>query len=147
MPSYDYRCDTCHKRVLLSYKTYAEFDKATPTCTHCGSTSLTRWITRVAIAKSEERRFGGSEPDNDALDDLANADPSTIGRYMRRMSDDTGEDLGQEFNEVVERLEHGEAPEEIEASMEAPADEISGGMGDSLGDMGGFGDLGGGFAE
>src|ERR1700694_2244127 len=102
MPSYDYRCETCKKRVLLTYKTYADFDRATPTCTHCGSTQLTRLITRVAIAKSEVSRFSDIENDDAALDDLADADPQTLGRYMRRMSSETGEDLGTEFNEVVD---------------------------------------------
>ncbi len=44
-----------------------------------------------------------------------------------------GEDLGQEFNEVVERLEHGESPEDIEASMpESAMGGDSGGDVDSL---------------
>ncbi len=124
MPSYDFRCDNCKRRVVLTYKTYAAYDQATPTCSYCGSTHLTRWITRVGIAKSEDRRFGDSEPDDAALDDLAQADPATLGRYMRRMSDETGEDLGEEFNEVVERLEQGQAPEEIEASLAPPDDPV-----------------------
>jgi hypothetical protein len=108
---------------VLTYKTYAEFDQATPTCPRCHGTNLTRLITRVSIAKSEESRF--SSLDDAALDDLADADPTTMGRYMRRMSEEAGEDLGDEFNEVVNRLERGENPEDIEASMPdlgAPAD-------------------------
>jgi len=33
------------------------------------------------------------------------------------MADETGEDLGPEFEEVVGRLEAGEDPESIESSM------------------------------
>jgi len=33
------------------------------------------------------------------------------------MSNETGEDLGDEFTEVVDRLEAGENPEDIESSM------------------------------
>ena len=130
MPSYDYRCNDCKRRVVLSYKTYAEFDKAIPTCPRCQGTHLTRLISRVAIAKSEESRFSSLEDDS-ALDDLADADPATLGRYMRRMSREMGEDLGDEFNEVVDRLEGGEDPESIESSMpglDAPA----GGPGDDF---------------
>jgi hypothetical protein len=36
---------------------------------------------------------------------------------MRKMSDEVGEDLGPEFDEVVGRLEAGESPEDIEKSM------------------------------
>jgi putative FmdB family regulatory protein len=115
VPSYDYRCKDCKRRVVLTYKTYAEYDKATPTCPRCHGTNLTRLISRVGIAKSEESRFGSL--DDAALDDLADSDPATMGRYMRRMSEEVGEDLGDEFNEVVGRLERGENPEDIEASM------------------------------
>ena len=78
------------------------------------------------------------------MDDLANADPATLGRYMRKMSDEVGEDLGEEFNEVVDRLERGENPDDIEASM-PPSDDPGGGMGGmgGMGDMGGFGGMGG----
>jgi hypothetical protein len=42
---------------------------------------------------------------------------------MRKMSDETGEDLGPEFDEMVGRLEAGESPEEIESSMGDLGDE------------------------
>jgi putative FmdB family regulatory protein len=116
LPSYDYRCNDCKRRVVLTYKTYAEYDQAVPICPRCKGTNLTRLISRVAIAKSEESRFSSLDDDS-ALDDLADADPATLGRYMRRMSQEMGEDLGDEFNEVVGRLERGENPEDIEASM------------------------------
>ncbi len=123
MPSYDYRCNDCKRRVVLTYKTYADYDQATPTCPRCHGTNLTRLISRVAIAKSEESRFSSLD-DESAMDDLA-----TLGRYMRRMSSELGEDLGDEFNEVVNRLERGEDPEDIEASMPdlGGADDMSGG--------------------
>jgi putative FmdB family regulatory protein len=145
VPAYDYRCNDCKRRVVLKYKTYADYDKAVPICPNCQSRNLTRLISRVAIAKSDASRLATGEDDS-MLDDLADADPATLGRYMRQMSAETGEDLGPEFNEVVERLERGEDPEAIEASM-PPMDDSSGmgsmgGMGD-MGGMGGMGDLGG----
>ncbi len=115
MPAYDYRCNDCKRRVVLTYKTYADYDQATPTCPRCHGTNLTRLISRVAIAKSDESRF--DRMDDAALDDLAEADPATMGRYLRRMGQEAGEDLGDEFHEVVDRLERGENPDDIEASM------------------------------
>ncbi len=141
MPAYDYRCNACRRRVTLTYKTYAEYDHAQPVCSFCGSTNLMRTIGRIGIAKSESRRFSDLDSDDSALDDLADADPATLGRYMRRMSDETGEDLGEEFNEVVERLEHGESPESIEESVGLPDDSGMGGM-DSDFSAGGMGDIG-----
>jgi Flp pilus assembly protein TadB len=44
-------------------------------------------------------------------------DPQTLGKMIRSMSKETGEDLGPEFNEVVDRLESGQSPGEIENSL------------------------------
>jgi Flp pilus assembly protein TadB len=49
--------------------------------------------------------------------DLDETDPRSIGRWMRKMGQEMGEDLGEEFNEMVDRLEAGESPEDIESSL------------------------------
>jgi Flp pilus assembly protein TadB len=49
--------------------------------------------------------------------DLDENDPRSIARFMRKMGDEMGEDLGPEFGEVVDRLEAGESPEDIEKEM------------------------------
>src|SRR5436305_1007193 len=82
MPAYDYRCNDCKRRVVLKYKTYADYDNAVPVCPNCQSKNLTRLISRVAIAKSESSRFSSLDDDT-MMDDLADADPATLGRYMR----------------------------------------------------------------
>ncbi len=51
------------------------------------------------------------------LSNLDENDPQSLGKFMRKMGQEMGEDLGDEFNEVVGRLEKGESPETIEASM------------------------------
>ncbi len=121
MPAYEFRCNSCSRRVILRYKTIAEYEAARHTCPHCGGTDLTRLIGRVAIARSPLSRLmgGGSDDDmgDDVLDDLDNADPRTLGRMLREMSAEVGEDIGPEFDEVVTRLERGEDPESIEASL------------------------------
>lgn len=144
MPSYDYRCQSCQRRVVLTYKTYKEYDAAIPICPYCQSTQLKRVIGRIAIAKSEGSRLD-SAVDDPALDSMADADPATLGRYLRQMSAETGEELGEEFHEVVGRLERGESPESIEASMPDLGGADSGDMGAGMDmgmDMGSASDLG-----
>jgi hypothetical protein len=102
--------------VTLFYQTYAEYDTATHTCPHCESTDLTRLISRVAVARSEDARLDALS-DPSAFGDLDSDDPRTMARAMRKMSQELGEDLGSEFNEVVDRLEAGESPESIEDSL------------------------------
>jgi hypothetical protein len=70
----------------------------------------------VAVLKSEESRLENlADPSN--LAGLDENDPKSMARWMRKMSREMGEDLGPEFDEVVDRLEAGENPEEIEATM------------------------------
>jgi len=55
--------------------------------------------------------------DPSSLAGLDENDPKSMARWMRKMSNEMGEDLGPEFSEVVGRLEAGEDPEAIEKSM------------------------------
>lgn len=121
MPVYDFACNTCKRRFSLRFGTYNAYFAATPACTHCGSTDVTRTIGRVGISKSESTRFGDMADDS-AMQDLENADPATLGRYLRRMGEEAGEPLGEEFSEVVDRLERGEDPEAIEQALPQLAD-------------------------
>lgn len=126
MPSYEYRCNDCGRTITLRYKTYADYDAATHTCPHCGSTALTRLISRVAISKSTvSRMMAGDWDDDSALSELDDADPRTMGRVLREMSAEVGEDIGPEFEEVVTRLERGESPDDIEASLPDPPDDAA----------------------
>ena len=128
MPVYEFRCQDCRRPVRLSF-TFAEYEKAQPVCPYCQSTHLKRRIGRIAVAKSEDARLD-SMMDDTALGGLDEEDPQAIGRFMRKMSREMGEDMGDEFNEVVDRLESGESPETIEAAM--PDLGNDGGMGDDF---------------
>lgn len=44
-------------------------------------------------------------------------DPRALGRMMRKMGSEMGEDLPPEFDEVVDRLEAGQSPEDIESAL------------------------------
>jgi len=44
-------------------------------------------------------------------------DPKALGQMMKNMGKELGEDLPPEFNEVVERLDDGQSPEEIESDL------------------------------
>ena len=115
MPVYEYVCRACGRRARLAM-TYAEYDRATPLCPHCGSAELKRRIGRVAVARSEATRLDALM-DERALAGLDDDDPRAMGQMMRHMSDELGEDMGQEFEEVVGRLESGESPAAIEAAI------------------------------
>jgi putative FmdB family regulatory protein len=127
MPSYEYRCLNCRKRfeIVLSYSEYG----AKPViCPHCKSDRVQRKIGRIRVARSESSRLESmASPENlDGLDE----DPRALGRMMRQMSGEMGEEMPPEFDEVVNRLEKGQSPEDIEKEMpDLGADMGDGGMG------------------
>jgi putative FmdB family regulatory protein len=128
MPIYEYRCQDCGRKLSVLWRSRS--DVKTPHCRRCGSENMTRLISRVRVIRSEESRMDDLA-DDAALADLDENDPRSLGRWMRKMSREMGEDLGPEFDEIVGRLEAGEDPEEIEKSMP------------EMGDMGGSDFVGG----
>lgn len=44
-------------------------------------------------------------------------DPKALGQMMRKMGSEMGEELPPEFDDVVDRLEAGQSPEEIESAL------------------------------
>ena len=134
MPIYEYRCQDCKRRVSIFWRTFSDAESGAPVCPRCGGTDLTRLVSRVRVLRSEESRLDDMSDFGD-LPDFDESDPKSMGRWMRKMSAETGEDLGPEFDEVVGRLESGESPEDIEKSMP----ELGGEGGDDFG--GGLGML------
>ena len=132
MPIYEYRCQDCKRRVSIFWRTFSDAESGAPVCPRCGGTDLARLVSRVRVLRSEESRIDDTSDFGD-LPDFDESDPKSMGRWMRKMSAETGEDLGPEFDEVVGRLESGESPEAIEKSMPDLAgeggDDFGGGLG------------------
>ena len=126
MPDYDYRCLNCKRRFSI-FLSYQEYGQKPVICPYCASEQVSRRIGRVRFARSEESRLENMA-DPSALEGL-DEDPVALGRMMRKMGNEMGEDLGPEFSEVVDRLESGQDPEEIEKALPDLGDEGGGGMG------------------
>ena len=114
MPTYDFLCQNCHK-VFDVFMSYREYGTRPVACPHCASTDVRRRVGRVRIAKSEESRLEGLA-DPSALEGLED-DPQAMGRMMRKMGSEMGEDMPPEFDDVVDRLEAGQSPEDIESAL------------------------------
>jgi len=128
MPIYEYRCGSCRRRVNILWRTFEEAETGTARCPRCGGEQLTRLMSRVRVIRSEESRLDDLA-DPASFGDLDENDPRSIARWMRKMGDEVGEELGPEFEEVVDRLEAGESPEEIENTIP----DLGAGMGDDFG--------------
>ncbi len=135
MPIYEYRCQDCRRRISLFFRSFEEI-AAEPVCPRCGGTRLSRLISRVSVVRSEESHIENMA-DPSMLSDLDENDPKSIARWMRKMGAESGEEMPTEFGEVVDRLESGQSPEEIEEALP----DLAGDMG-GMGGMGGMDDLG-----
>ena len=132
MPIYEYRCSDCKKKVSVFFRTLSAVDHNAARCPICGGKNLTRLVSRVRALRSEESRLD-SLADESALAGLDENDPKSMGRWMRKMAAESGEEMPPEFGEVVGRLESGQDPESIEKSMPDLA-EAAGGAGDGGGE-------------
>ena len=62
----------------------------------------------------------------DGLED----DPKAMGQMMRKMGKEMGEEMPPEFDEVVDRLESGQSPEDIEKAIPDLGSDAEAGGGD-----------------
>jgi len=133
----------------------------TPVCPKCGSTRLSKEISRFAMIKGAaepaappaagEDGDGPSMPDMDDprvaramsemerdMEHLDENNPKHMAHMLRKMKDIMPADaMPKEFEVAIKRLEAGEDPEKIEADMGDV-------LGDLMGGEGGPGGLGGG---
>jgi len=109
MPVYEYRCQGCKRRVSLFFRSFSAVSD--PVCPRCGSTQLTKLVSRVAVMKSEESRLD-EMADPSSLAGLDENDPKSIAGWARKMGQEMGEDLGPEYEEMVDRMEAGEMPDD-----------------------------------
>jgi putative FmdB family regulatory protein len=122
MPIYEYRCADCQKKVSVFFRSFSAVDQEQARCPICHGTRLTRMVSKVRVIRGASSASSEDSFDDSMLDNLDENDPRSLGRMMRRMADETGEDMGPEFGEVISRLEKGEDPDAIEKSMPELAD-------------------------
>ena len=124
MPIYEYRCNTCKKRV--SVLTLRVSEEVNPQCDRCGSKDLSRLMSRFATVKSEEARLDALS-DPRSLSGLDENDPKSMARWMRKMGKELGEEFsGEDFDQVIEEMEAGHLPDD-EGGMGGGEDMSGGG--------------------
>ena len=110
MPIYEFVCTQCKRKFRKLVGVVAQ---STPlACPKCMSTDLNRQMSRFARVRNED----------DALDSLADEmesmgdtdDPKTLRRMMKEVSGAMGEDLGDEFEQMLD--EDGGGGEDSAAS-------------------------------
>ena len=131
MPLYDYTCQDCQTRFDV-FMSYSEYGQKNVNCPHCKSGNVRRRIPRIRMAKSDSSRADSLSEDFSDPSSLAGLenDPQAMGRVMRKMGREMGEELPPEFNEVVDRLEKGQSPQDIDKELPDLGSAMDGGAGE-----------------
>jgi len=128
MPFYTFVCQDCRRKFDV-FMAYSEYGQKAVACKYCQSLNVKRAINRVRVLRSDESRLE-TMADPSALEGLDD-DPRALGKMMREMSKQVGEEMPPEFDDVVDRLEKGQSPEDIEKEVPGLGDESAGASLDS----------------
>ena len=108
MPIYEYRCNNCRRKVAIYVRNFS----ASPECPHCRSENLSRLFSTFAIRGTYMDVYEDILSDHQLTTRLMRNDPSALAEWNRRMSrgmeDDT---IGPEYEDMLEKMEHGEMPQ------------------------------------
>lgn len=120
MPIYEYECDGCRRRVSLLVLRPSAAEA--PTCPRCGSSALSRVMSRFATVKSEDARLDALT-DSASLGDLDENNPASVARFMKKMGRELGDDLGDDFESAMdEAMAEGEGAGDGDAESPGAAD-------------------------
>jgi putative FmdB family regulatory protein len=118
MHTYDFKCNACGATFALSYKTYRDYDNATPTCPGCGSDDLTRLITRVNIRKGGESHEYTQMNANQMLSVFESGDSKAVGEMMRQVGAGAPPGkLGEDYTNAADRLSSGDSLDNVERDL------------------------------
>jgi putative FmdB family regulatory protein len=104
MPVYEYSCRSCHKRTSALVLTRARESEVR--CTHCGGADLEKLWSRFASPKSEESRLDALS-DPSAFAGLDENDPRSVAKFMKKMGQEMGEDVGDLEQAMEEEMGGG----------------------------------------
>jgi putative FmdB family regulatory protein len=103
MPIYEFVCTECHRKFRKLVGVIAE---PTPLqCPRCQSTEVNRQISRFARVRSEDESLDSLSDEMETMGD--SDDPKVLRRLMREMGSAVGEDLGDEFEQMMEEEARG----------------------------------------
>jgi putative FmdB family regulatory protein len=117
MPIYEYRCQSCRRRVDVFVQGFSPPEN--PSCTKCGSKDLSRIYSAFAVRRSKHDRsvYDDILSDSKLTRGLMRNDPRALAEWTRRMSRAADEDITPESQEIMERLDKGEDISEMVDTM------------------------------
>jgi len=128
MPTYEYTCGSCKRKVSLFFPSFSAAENRTAAgenrCPRCGSPDLTRLMSRFYSIRADDADIGDLSEEGDSMfEGMDENDPRSVARWARRMKDSMGSemDLGPDFDRALDRIEAGEDPDRVMGDMDPEA--------------------------
>ena len=101
MPVYEFVCSNCQRRFR---KLVGVVANPTPLeCPKCQSVDLNRQISRFARIRTEDETIDSLADEMESIGDTEN--PTVLRRMMKEMGSALGEDLNEEFDQMMSEPE------------------------------------------
>lgn len=111
MPIYQYVCGRCRRQVEVFFRSIVRASESAAACPECGSTELTRVISRIARARSARDVIESIDLQQE-LGRLEGGDERSFAKWARRMGDQYDGELGTDFGELASKADSGLDPSE-----------------------------------
>ncbi len=128
MPIYEFFCEDCN--TIFNFFSKTINTKKKPKCPKCKIKTLSRLLSTFAFTGKarEDDEMDNSHFDESKMEQAMNMlageaekinedDPRQAANLMRKLTDMSGMQLGDNMEEALSRMEKGEDPEKIEAEM------------------------------
>jgi putative FmdB family regulatory protein len=134
MPFYEFYCKECN--TIFTFFSKRVNTEKIPDCPKCKSKTLQRMISLFAIANkskkttdilkdnpldnlpiNEEKMTKAIESLASEAENINDEDPRQAAHLMKKFSQMTGLEYSDKIKEAINRLESGENPDDIEASL------------------------------
>ena len=128
MPIYEFYCENCH--MVFNFFSQRVNTEKRPDCPKCDRSRLERQVSVFSVSRNRAEQ--GSDPFEGVdesrleqaimsmageLEGLDQDNPQQAVRAMRKVMDQAGIELGDSVEEAIGRLEAGDDPDEIEATL------------------------------
>ncbi len=100
MPLYEFRCNQCGK--VFTFLVGVVANNTDPYCPRCGSTQLTKLVSRIRAHLSEETRLDNLASSFENLDISDNPSPRELRSVMRRLTRALGDEVDREIIDEME---------------------------------------------
>lgn len=109
MPLFEYRCAACSTLTTVLIRNVSK-NETHPTCESCGSTSVTKVISRVGRLRSAQDVIDekGSPREGQAYED-----PRQIGSWVEKRFEDYGMPIPDDTRNMIDAARDGVFPDEI----------------------------------